>query len=240
MRSKLPPLLTLAASFCAACTSTPAVTCSTSATMSPMPRMRPAWRSASNTSSPSIFSLTPANLIGAPVIWRTDSAAPPRESPSSLVRMMPVSGNASLKALAVLTASWPCIASTTNRVSTGFSAACRSLISRISDFVDRQPAGGVDQQHVEIVPLGVVERGPGDVHRLLVAVSWETIRRPACLGHRLELLDGGRAVDVARDGQHLLLALLDQVLGQLGRRRGLARALQAGHQDHGRRLRLRG
>jgi hypothetical protein len=33
-----------------------------------------------------------ANLIGAPVTWRTDSAAPPRESPSVLVRMMPVSG----------------------------------------------------------------------------------------------------------------------------------------------------
>jgi hypothetical protein len=34
-------------------------------------------------------------LIGAPVICRTDSAAPPRESPSSLVSTMPVSGSAS-------------------------------------------------------------------------------------------------------------------------------------------------
>ncbi len=40
--------------------------------------------------------------------WRTDKAAPPRESPSVLVRMMPVSGSASLKALAVLMASCPC------------------------------------------------------------------------------------------------------------------------------------
>jgi hypothetical protein len=55
-------------------------------------------------------------------------------------------------------------------------------------------------------------------------------------GHGLELLDGGRAVDVGRHREHLLLALLDQVLGQLGRGGGLARALQAGHQDHGRRL----
>ena len=43
---------------------------------------------------PSSFSPTPANLIGLPVTWRTDSAAPPRASPSSLVRMTPVSGSA--------------------------------------------------------------------------------------------------------------------------------------------------
>ncbi|MNT09198.1 hypothetical protein D3C72_1439730 [compost metagenome] len=140
-RSKPAPLLTLAASFCAAATSTPAVTCSTSATMSPMPRMRPAWRSASNTSRPSIFSLTPANLMGTPVTCRTDSAAPPRESPSVLVRMMPVRGSASLKALAVLIASWPCMASTTNRVSTGSSSACSCLISVIStSSIARRPA----------------------------------------------------------------------------------------------------
>ena len=97
-----------------------------------MPSTRPAWRSASKTSRPSIFSDTPANLIGAPVMARTDSAAPPRESPSSLVSTMPVSGSASLKALAVLIASWPCIASTTNSVSIGFRQACRSRISAIS------------------------------------------------------------------------------------------------------------
>ena len=87
-------------------------------------RRRPPGRRSSRT--------MPANLIGAPVTCRTDSAAPPRESPSSLVSTTPVSGSASLKALAVLTASWPCIASTTNSVSTGLSTACRSRISSIS------------------------------------------------------------------------------------------------------------
>mmetsp|Transcript_23176 Transcript_23176/g.57158 ORF Transcript_23176/g.57158 Transcript_23176/m.57158 type:complete len:228 (-) Transcript_23176:66-749(-) len=130
-RSKPLPLLSFSAMAWAEARSTLCVTCSTRATMSPMPSTRPAWRSASKTSRPSIFSDTPANLIGAPVIWRTDRAAPPRESPSSLVRITPVSGSASLKALAVLTASWPCIASTTNSVSTGWSTACRSLISAI-------------------------------------------------------------------------------------------------------------
>ena len=99
----------------------------------------------------------------------------------------------------------------------------------------RQPAGGVDQQHVEVMALGVVERGQRDVVRLLVRRR----REPFGAGlarHRLQLLDGRRPVDVGRDRQHLLLALLDQVLGQLGGGGGLAGALQAGHQDHRRRL----
>ena len=56
LRSKPLPDLTLSASFCAASRSTPFCTSSTSATMSPMPSTRPAWRSASKTSRPSIFS----------------------------------------------------------------------------------------------------------------------------------------------------------------------------------------
>ena len=47
-----------------------------------MPRMRDAIRSGWNGSSASVFSPTPRNLIGLPVIARTDNAAPPRASPS--------------------------------------------------------------------------------------------------------------------------------------------------------------
>ena len=84
---------------------------------------------------------TPANLIGLPVTWRTDSAAPPRASPSSLVRTTPVSGRRSLNARATLTASWPCIASTTNSVSTGLSAACSAAISlHHRSSIARRPA----------------------------------------------------------------------------------------------------
>ena len=106
--------------------------------------MRSGW----NTSRPSSFSPTPANLIGVPVTCRTDSAAPPRASPSSLVSTTPVSGSASRNALAVFTASWPCIASTTNSVSTGSSRAMqlRDLVHH--RLVDREAARGVDDQHV--------------------------------------------------------------------------------------------
>ena len=45
------------------------------------------------------------NLIGLPVISLTESAAPPRASPSALVNTTPVSGKASPKAFAVFAAS---------------------------------------------------------------------------------------------------------------------------------------
>ena len=52
-----------------------------------------------------------------------------------------------------------------------------------------------------------------------------------------QLLDRRRAVDVGRDEQHLLLALRQQPSGELAGGGRLARALQAGQQDHRRRLR---
>ena len=91
-----------------------------------MPRMRPAMRSGWKASNSSSFSPTEANLMGRPVTSATDSAAPPRASPSSLDRMTPVKSTASWKALATLTASWPIMASMTKRVSMGLTAALMS------------------------------------------------------------------------------------------------------------------
>ena len=105
LRSKPLPVLSFFARSRALSSSTPLRASSTRPRMSPMPRMRLAMRSGWNSSSPESFSPTPANLSGLPVMWRTDNAAPPRESPSSLVSTTPVSGSASLNARAVLTAS---------------------------------------------------------------------------------------------------------------------------------------
>ena len=102
-------------------------------------------------------------------------------------------------------------------------------------FVNGQATSGVDQQHVKVVSFGVVERGARDVGGLLVGRAGEPLG-PGLGGHGLELLDGRRAVHVARDGEHLLFALLDQVLGQLGGGGGFTRTLQTGHQDDRRRL----
>ena len=48
-----------------------------------------------------------------------------------------------------------------------------------------------------------------------------------------ELFNGGRAVDVAGDSEHFLLALVDQVFGQLGGGGSFTGALKTGHQNHG-------
>ncbi len=76
----------------------------------------------------------------------------------------------------------------------------------------------------------IVQRGQRNGDRLLVRSAGKPLR-PGLRGHRLQLLDGGGTVHVARHRQHLLPALFDQVLGQLGCRRRLASALQTRHQD---------
>ncbi len=86
--------------------------------MSPMPRMRDAMRSGWNASKSSSFSPLEANMICLPVTCAMESAAP-RASPSSLESTTPSKPTPSRKASAVLTASWPIMASTTKRISSG-------------------------------------------------------------------------------------------------------------------------
>ena len=100
-------------------------------------------------------------------------------------------------------------------------------------LVDVQATARVDDQDVLAVLLGLVERPPGDLHRVLVDAL--LVDRRARLGADLDqLLDGGRAVDVAGGDGHGRVVLLLEQLRQLGRGGRLAGALQAGHQDHGR------
>ena len=101
--------------------------------------------------------------------------------------------------------------------------------------VNGQATGRVNQQHINVMTARVVECGACNIKRRAAGVRREPLG-PGLLGHGFQLLDGSGAVDVSRDGQHLLLALFDQVLGQLGRGRGFARPLQAGHQNDGGRL----
>ena len=88
------------------------------------------------------------NLIGTPVTALTDSAAPPRASPSSLVMITPSSSSASLNALALLTASWPVMRVDDQVDLVGLDAAVdlRELLHQL--VVDVQPAGRVENHHV--------------------------------------------------------------------------------------------
>ena len=118
-------------SSCSSC-STACSAFSISVSTSPMPRMRDAIRSGWKTSSWSSFSPTDANLTGLPVIALTESAAPPRASPSSFVRTMPSNAIRSWKARATATASWPVIASRTSSTLSGFTASRTCASSSIS------------------------------------------------------------------------------------------------------------
>ena len=62
-------------------------------------------------------------------------------------------------------------------------------------------------------------------------------RRTGLFAYDLQLIDCGGAVNIAC-GEQRAVALLDKVFGQLGGMRGFARALQAAHHDHRRRLGL--
>ena len=70
-----------------------------------------------------------------PVTALTDSAAPPRASPSSLLMITPSKPTCSANCSATLTASWPVMASTTSSTSWGlssflmFASSCMSSLS---------------------------------------------------------------------------------------------------------------
>ena len=113
-----------------------------------MPRIRDAMRSGWKYSSWSSFSPTDANLIGLPVTALTESAAPPRASPSSFVSTTPSNATRSWNASATDTASWPVIASSTSRTFVGFAALRTAASSSISVLVDVQPAGRVEDDDV--------------------------------------------------------------------------------------------
>ena len=104
----------------------------------------------------------PMNFTGTPVTWRMLSAAPPRASPSILVRIRPVVPTLSWNSLAAVTASWPAIASATKSTSCGL-----ELRPEVGDlfhhlFVDVQAAGGIDEQVGGVHPLRLLEAVRGD------------------------------------------------------------------------------
>ena len=131
-------------------TSTDSCARSTSVSTSPMPRMREAMRSGWKSSSASAFSPTPTNLIGTPVTCTTESAAPPRASPSILVRTTPVKAMRLANVSARFTASWPVSPSSTRSVSWGLTSdlICGEFLHE--RFVDVKAAGGVEDDEVEV------------------------------------------------------------------------------------------
>ena len=183
------------------------------ASTSPMPRIRLAIRSGWKTSKSSSFSPVDANMIGTPVISRTDSAAPPRASPSSLVSTTPVKPTPSRNASAVVTASWPIIASRTKSTSSGSTASriARRLTHQL--LVDAEPTGGVDDDDVVLLGLGLGDARRGDRDRVAggtCACSPPSLDTPGCgantvdtgaFADDLKLVDRAGTLQVARHQQ---------------------------------------
>ena len=169
-----------------------------------MPRMRPAMRAGSNSSSASSFSPVPISLIGLLVTARIDSAAPPRPSPSTRVSTMPVRPTRSSKARARLTASWPVSASATSSTSCGLAARLTSAASFIMLVVERGAAGGVEQHHVVAAEPGGLERALGDLRRHLALDHRQRVDARLAAEHG-ELLHRRRAAHVERGHQHFFL-----------------------------------
>ena len=171
-------------------------------------------------------------MIGLPVTARTESAAPPRASPSSLVISDAVEVGGLGEALGDVDGvlAGHRVDDQQHVVRLGHLPHLGELVHQV--LVDVQAAGGVDDQDVAVVLHRLVARPGGHLDgvgltRLGVDVG---LRLGAEL---LELLDRSRPLQVA-GGQGDVLVLLLQQLGELGAGGRLARALEPGHQDHGR------
>ena len=88
-------------------------------------------------------------------------------------------------------------------------------------LVDVQAAGGVDDQDVLAVGLGLVERPRGDVHWVATGALF-VHGRAHLLAHLHELIDRGRPIDVAGREGHVASHLLADMAGELRARRRLA------------------
>ena len=197
-----------------------------------MPRMRLAMRAGWKSSSASTFSPAPISLIGLPVTARIDSAAPPRPSPSMRVSTMPVMPTRPSKARAVY------------RVLAGQAVGDEQYFVRIGGgldlghlghhrLVDRGAAGRVEHDHVVTAEARRARSRAGrsarrSGRRRSAAVGC----RSGCRARRAAPLRPGGGCRARPSAPCLPVG---QALGDLRRRRRLAGALQAHHQDrHGR------
>ncbi len=161
-----------------------------------------------------------------------ERAAPPRASPSILVRTRPVTGTTARERLGHV-----------DRFLAGHRVDDEERLgglerrAQVGDLrhqrgIDGEAAGGVDDDGVANLLAGGFQAGFGDGEDRGAGGGAEDghVQR---LAEGLELIRGGRPVRVRGD-EDRPTALLDHVAGQLGGAGRLARALQADEHDDGR------
>jgi len=80
--------------------------------------------------------------------------------------------------------------------------------------VDVQASGGINDEDVKILALGVVESARGDVRRFFAGVR-RNKGRADLFGKGFELFDGRRAIDVGGDQRHFFL-FVDEFAREFG------------------------
>ena len=129
-----------------------------------MPRIRDTIRSGSKTSRSSSFSPIPANFIGFPVTARTDSAAPPRVSPSSFMPDYAVDSQRIIEALCYI----DCVLTghridyQQNLVRMDLRLDVLQLLHQL--FVDVQASSSIQDDNVVAIVLGVFDCIFGNLH----------------------------------------------------------------------------
>ena len=187
-----------------------------------MPRIRPASRSGWKASSASVFSPVPRNLTGRPVTALMRSAAPPRASPSILVRIEPGQGHGLGERLGDrdgFLAGHGIDDEEALRRRDGLGQAARSR--RMQRFVDAQAAGRVDDDDVAGQAPGGVDAALRDVEdRRPDGRAMD--RQVERLAERLELIRRGGPVRIGGDEQRPAAHLDDEAgelaIRELGRR----------------------
>ena len=134
-----------------------------------------------------------------------------------------------------MTASWPVIASSTSSTFVGFDgvADARELVHQ--RLVDVQAAGGVDDD--DVAARRPAPRSSPSRRRPATGscVSLAVDRDLDLLAELLELVDRGRALEVGGDERRACLPSLRRSSASFADGGRLARALEAGEQDHRRR-----
>ena len=97
-----------------------------------------------------------------------------------------------------------------------------------------QTAGGVDKHHVIVVGLGVFNSLAGNFHGAYLITQRENCNIQLLAQH-LQLLDGGRTVNIGGNQQRTFMFILIDV-SNFSNRGGLTGALQTGHHDNRGRL----
>ena len=123
----------------------------------------------------------------------------------------------------------------TKSTSSGRGADVGGLLHQLR--IDTQPSGGVDDDHIVLLTARRLDAGARDRDRVADAVArFRGEDRRACsLGDDLQLVDGVRALQVARDQERGVAVLLEP-LGELAGEGGLSRALEPREHDDGGRV----